>query len=117
MSDSFDNLRRKILRAVEDQRLLPHNAEHREQHVLAEFIRLRLAKANVSENQFCQTIQLSADQTALLLQGTLSDQALTDDLLQRIAQAIGCEANLLYIMLNRPSATSIRAEDNLIEVV
>jgi hypothetical protein len=110
MSNSFDKLRQKVLQAVADQRTVAKTEENRDQVVLAEFIRLHLAKLNLAEDKFGQAIKFTADQTQMLLQGTLPSQTLSDGVLQRLAAAIGCDANLLRIMLHRPVMPAIDTE-------
>src|SRR3982750_489678 len=102
MDKSFDKLRRTVLHAVDEQRSAPKVTPRGSQYVFAQYVRVQLTKLSMSEATFAQSVHLPLEQVHTMLDGLLPDQALTDDLIARIAHSVRCEANLLRIMLKRP---------------
>jgi hypothetical protein len=97
----FKILREKVLKVVEEQHLQFPQPQRREMQVLAEFVHLQLLKVNLSEGAFAQAVDLSSQDIQRLLQGQLTPEALSDEILQQIASALQCEVNLITIILNR----------------
>jgi hypothetical protein len=101
MSNPRKTLRQTVLQAVEEQRNKHTEPASRHAQVLAEFIRLQLKKLQMSETQLAQQIDWSENQVQLLLQGTLPLAILTEEMLQRLGQALKCDAGLMQIILDR----------------
>lgn len=101
MGDSSNTLRSKILQAVKEQRQNPVSTPPRHPQVLAEFIRLQLAKLPIDEARLAQQIDLPEAQVQMLLQGTLPMSIITEELLQRIANVLQCDVKLMKIILDR----------------
>ena len=104
MKGRYDGLRGKVLEAVEEQRQHPALRLRRHEQVLAEFIALQLAKSPLTETQFVQRLNLAEAEVERLLQGTLPREAITRDILQRVADVLGCDVHLLWIILYGPDA-------------
>jgi hypothetical protein len=97
----FKILREKVLKVVEEQHLQFSQPQRREMQVLAEFVHLQLLRVNLSESAFAQAVDLSSQDIQRLLQGQLTHEALSDEILQQIASALQCEVDLIMIILNR----------------
>lgn len=107
MSDNI--LRKKVLQAVEEQRQKSEQAPLRHPKVLAEFIRLQLTKLPMDEGQLAELIDLPEGQVQMLLQGTLPMSIITEELLQRIANALQCDVKLMQIILDRTDSKQTSA--------
>jgi hypothetical protein len=117
MDDSFNGLRQKVLQAVSEQRSRPDQTPvNRQQAVLAQYVQVSLTRLGITEERFVQLMNLHTDQTRLLLQAKLPEQYLSDAVIQRLAQILQCEPNLLRIMLNRPVVAQADSQSDSLDL-
>jgi len=102
MTDSFEHLRRNVLAYVDKHRIMRQQTEPPgEMRVLGHWIQARMEKLRLHPIDLARSLHLKPEVIDLLLAGDLPGWMLSDSLIQRLAQAVHAEPNLLRIMLRR----------------
>lgn len=112
MSDN-DKFRQKILQEVANQRALRQKEVPSSQRakLLGSFLKACLENNNQSEGDFARQLQIPPELASMVLQGNVPGWMFSEEMLNRMAQAVSYDANILRVMLSRQLNVSSNKED------
>ncbi|MCL4247169.1 MAG: hypothetical protein KJ065_03340 [Anaerolineae bacterium] len=104
--DEYKNQNEHIHRVVKAELLKVHGTgvspTQNRARMVGLFVGASAHRQGMSVDALSAATGLTAPVTAALIKGELTQDDYTDDLLDRLAAAVGYEANLLRLMLGRP---------------
>jgi len=101
MSNAFERLRQRVLAEVDKERAAATHQPVDPARRLGTFLQASLGNLGIPRHEFASRLDVERDYADVLLDGDLSASEIHDDLLQKIAQIVDYEPNLLRIMLGR----------------
>jgi hypothetical protein len=98
----FERVHKTVQAELHAMRAAPPPTANRAR-LLGLFVSACIRQRGLSIEAFAHESALDPDQARVLVEGALPPDAITDDLLTRIAHSVGYEASMLRMMLGRPS--------------
>ncbi|MCC6614184.1 MAG: hypothetical protein IT320_11950 [Anaerolineae bacterium] len=105
--DEFKNQNEHIHRVVKAELLKKHGARMSPQtnraRMVGMFIGACARRQSMTVDQLASAAGLTSSNAAALIKGELKQDDYTDEMLERLASAVGYEESILRLMLGRPS--------------